>query len=137
MVKVKRLAIDSGFVLGLTVLLLSQTTAGAQEATKAGEYRPLTQKDGFSCTFSQDLSVSMTSPGLSGNMAATRDHFDCTDKEGKKRSIELTSTGLVNGKVEIKTRDFGTILRGNEQGTFDRYEMMESQIKKLKAFLGF
>ena len=35
------------------------------------------------------------------------------------------------------TEGFGTVLRGNEEGSFDKHEMTESQIKKLKSFLGF
>ena len=78
----------------------------------------------------------MTSP-LGGNMTSAANHFDCADKEGKKRSIELESVGLVDGKVAIKTKNFGTVLKGNAQGKFDKYEMTESQIKQLQVFLGF
>jgi len=69
-------------------------------------------------------------------MTSARGHFDCIDKEGKERSIDLKSAGAVGGKVGIKTKDFGTIFRGNGEGTLDKYEMTEGQIKKLKAFLG-
>ena len=70
-------------------------------------------------------------------MTATRNHFNCTDKKGKEMSIELESTQLVNGKVAIKTTDFGTVLRGNQEGSFDEYEMTECQITEVKKFLGF
>jgi hypothetical protein len=98
------------------------------------KYRLLTPGDGLSCEFSQDLSISMGS-GLSGNINGVRNHFDCTDKTRKTISIELESVEPVDGKIEIKTKLFGTVLRGNEWGTLDKYEMTESQIAKLKKFL--
>ena len=53
-----------------------------------------------------------------------------------ERSIALTSTAEANGKVRIKTKDFGTVFKGNEQDTLHKYEMTDGQIKSLKAFLG-
>jgi hypothetical protein len=99
------------------------------------EYRILTPEDSFSCVFSQELSTSMLDSAHSSLTA--NNHFDCTDKGGKKVSIDLWSVKPSGGMIEIKTKKFGTVLKGNEMGTFDRYEMKESQIKKLRTFLGF
>jgi hypothetical protein len=49
----------------------------------------------------------------------------------------VKSVELRNGKAAIITENFGTILKGNEQGSFDKYEMTPSQIKRLKSYLGF
>jgi hypothetical protein len=119
----------------LNDLLPSRTSAEGQEATQTGKYRALTPEDGLSCYFSQDLMFSIGG-NFRGNVTA-RNHFDCTDKKGNKRGIALKSVESVNGRLEIKTEDFGTILRGNVEGSFDKYEMMESQIRKLRTFLGF
>jgi hypothetical protein len=100
------------------------------------KYRVLTPDDGLSCAFSQDLSLSLNA-GFGGSVTGTTDHFKCTDKQGKEISIDLNSVEPVDGKIEIKTKQFGTILRGNEAGSLDKYEMTASQITKLKAFLGF
>jgi hypothetical protein len=102
-------------------------------------YRTLTPGDGLSCSFSQDIFLN---PGFnsSGTAYAPANHFECTDKAGKKREIELISTknAVPEGqKVAIKTKDFGTVYRGNEKGNYDTYELTDSQIKKLKTFLGF
>jgi TonB family protein len=68
-------------------------------------------------------------------VTATRNHFVCTNEEGKEISIEPKSVGPVDGKVEIKTEDIGTIRMDTEEGSFDKYEMTESQIAKLKKML--
>lgn len=116
-------------------------TAGATNnatATATQEKpRPLTKEDGLTCSFTQDLSTS------GGTMYATANHFKCTDKQGKEVEIELINTdpnknsGVEDGKVAIKTKDFGTVYRGNDDTTFDVYYMTDSQIEKLKKFLGF
>jgi hypothetical protein len=77
-----------------------------------------------------------------GSMSASANHFKCSDKAGKEREIELISSdpsknaGIENGKVAIRTKSFGVVYRGNSEGTFGVIEMTDSQIKKLKAFLG-
>jgi ankyrin repeat protein len=101
----------------------------------------VTNSDGLSCAFTQDLSAS-AGYGLSGSMSASANHFKCKGRTGKEVEIELISSdpsvnaGLEDGKVAIRTKMFGTVYRGNRPATFDTYEMTESQIKKLKAFLG-
>ena len=96
----------------------------------------------MSCTFSQDVTLGFGA-NFSGTMSATANHFKCSDRTGGKIEIELISIDpsrnayVQNGKVAIRTKDFGTVFRGNEQGKFDQYEMTDNQIKKLKAFLGF
>lgn len=110
----------------------------AQPAAAVNEkYRVLTPDDRLSCAFSQDLSMSMGGYGLSGSVSATSDHFKCADKTGTEIEIELKSVGMVDEKVGIRTKQFGMIFRGNEPGSFDKYEMTETQIAKLKKFLGF
>lgn len=126
--------------LCVTLLIVGTATfsafvAGCDRSDNT-HYRVLTSEDGLSCAFSQDISASMDY-GPSGQMSATKNHFDCTNVEGKSVSIELDSADLVNGKVGIKTKRFGTIFRGNEPGSFDKYEMTERQILKLKKFLGY
>ena len=123
-----RFRLAAGSLIGLCVLWF---VAGC----KTEKYRELTPNDGLTCEFSQDISVSM-GPGLSGSMKANGNHFECTDKLGNRRAIELKSVGVVDGKVEIKTEDFGTVYKGNEFGSLDKYEMTESQIAKLKELLG-
>ena len=121
-------------------------TAGVTNGAAASQEkpRPLTKEDGLTCSFSQDLGLSFGSNyGTSGSASATANHFKCKDKDGKEVEIELISkdssknAGLENGKVAIRTKDFGTVYRGNDEGTFDVYYMTDSQIKKLKKFLGF
>ena len=53
-------------------------------------------------------------------------------------AIELKSAvPTSDGKVAIVTKDFGVVFRGNANGSFNKYEMTESQIASLKKFLGF
>jgi hypothetical protein len=119
----------------------SNGTPSAQPAKPAApqKYRVVTQEDDLSCSFSQDLSISMGS-GLSGSASASANHFTCLDKAGKEVEIALISKNPnVNvvprgGKIGIRTKQFGMVLR-DEEGAFS-LEMTEAQIKLLKAFLG-
>ena len=140
-------------LLILSALLsgLSQK-AGADQGPPAGatnnaaatqeKPRPLTKDDGLKCSFSQDLGASLSSP-FGGTMSAAANHFKCEDKNGKMVEIELISTdpsknaGIENGLVAIRTKKFGTVYRGNEEGKYDVYYMTDSKIKQLKTFLGF
>ncbi len=102
-----------------------------------GTYRLLTPADSLSCAYSQDLSLSLGG-NFSGNITGTTEHFDCTNNSGKKIAVELKfAVSTSDGKVAIITKDFGVVFRGNEKGSFDKYEMTESQIANLKKFLGF
>jgi len=119
-----------------------KVSTGSQQTEKNTEkYRALRSDDGLSCAFSQDISMS-TGAGLSGTMSASANHFECKNKTGKEVEIELISAnpsvnaGLENGKVAIRTKMFGTVYRGNQPSTFDTYEMTDSQIKRLKTYLG-
>ena len=120
-----------------------ETPSSAQHAksTAAQKYRAVTEEDALSCSFSQDLSLSLGSP-TSGSASASANHFTCLDKANKEVEIELISSNPnVNvvpkgGKIGIRTKRFGTIYRGNEAGALHTYEMTDSQIKQLKAFLG-
>lgn len=111
-------------------------TAEAKEAMESLRYRALTKDDGLSCKFTQDLTMTMSSP-LAGGVSSTTDHFKCTDKTKAQVEIELVSTGLENGKVAIRTKKFGTVYRGNDPNTFGTYEMTGTQISQLKSFLAF
>jgi hypothetical protein len=101
----------------------------------------VTKEDGLSCSFSQDLAMSLGSP-TSGSVSASANHFTCFDKTKDEVEIELISTDpSVNviakgGKIGIRTKKFGTVYRGNEAGKLDVYEMTDTQIKQLKTFLG-
>jgi hypothetical protein len=123
------------------VLLMTVPMTGAQQTTNAEKYRAVAKVDGLSCAFTQDISANIGS-GFGGTMSASTNHFKCIDKAGKEREIELINNdpsknaGLENGKVAIRTRTFGVVYRGNSQGTFGTYEMTDTQIKNLKAFLG-
>jgi peptidoglycan hydrolase-like protein with peptidoglycan-binding domain len=103
----------------------------------AEKYHILTPDSSFSCDFVQDLSASVDPNNLRGNVNATGERFECEGEHGKevsvKRtvSIELESLKRVDGKVMIKTREFGTILMP-VRGV---YEMTESQITRLKTLL--
>jgi hypothetical protein len=135
MLEARRLSIGLGSVLGLTALLLGQATTKGQPASpkgaKAEEYRALTPKDNLSCGARIDsMEFSFGGPP-SGELKG----YECLDKEGKTRSIKLKSTKMVAGKIE--TEDFGAILMKSTTGTGATYAMTESQIKKLKTFLGF
>ena len=137
-----RTARGVALLVASALALLTPATAGAQQTPKktetqraAEKYRVLTEDDGLSCAFSQDLSISMGG-GFSGSIGATKDHFKCVDKAKKEVEIELKSVGAANGKVAIRTTKFGTVYRGNEPGTFGTYEMTDRQIKELKTFLG-
>ena len=138
MVGARRLAIGLGSVLGLTALLLGQATTKGQSSSpaspkgaKAEEYRALTPKDNLSCGARIDsMEFSFGGPP-SGELKG----YECVVKEGKTRSIKLKSTKMVAGKIE--TEDFGAILMKSTTGTGATYAMTESQIKKLKTFLGF
>jgi hypothetical protein len=130
----------------------------ASQPTAAKErYRVVTEADGLKCTFSQDAATSMgmrlngivgsvyispRSPKSDVSMWSVANHFNCTKKTGTEIEIALLnkvpnlSTDTKNGKVAIRTRDFGTIYKGDEDDTLSTYEMTESQIKKLRSFLG-
>lgn len=117
------------------------TTIPQRKSGAVQKYRELTKDDGPSCSFSQDLSISMGSP-FSGSASASANHFTCLDKAGKEVEIALISRDPnVNavpkgGKIGIRTKLFGTFYRGNEDETFDKYEMTDIQIRQLRAFLG-
>jgi len=118
------------------------TPAGQQAKPAAPEkYRVVKKEDGLSCSFSQDLSISM-GYGTSGTASASANHFTCLDKAKKEVEIELVSkdpnTNVVakEGKIGILTKKFGTVYRGNEADATGTYEMTDTQIKQLKAFLG-
>jgi hypothetical protein len=104
------------------------------------EYRVVTPEDRLSCAFEQteDISAS-TGYGLSGHMSVNKIHnyLSCKDNGGVGTSIQLKSVELRDGKAAIITENFGTILKGNRPGSFDKYEMTERQIKRLKSYLGF
>jgi len=162
-------------VISLAIVLVAFTTSGlalaqapaSQKAapgnqkqpaaqTKANEnYRVVTEADGLSCSFSQDIATSMgiVISGLEGEvyinpgppksgvtMWSKENHFKCKDKTGTDREIELInkvpnlSADMKNGKLVIRTKEFGTLYREEEHRTL---EMTESQIKKLQTFLGF
>lgn len=109
-----------------TIFFVLATSTWAEE-----KYRAVTQKDNLNCgarVASMEFSWDNKPP--SGELIG----FECLDKAGKTRKIELASTKMVEGK--IKTKDFGTILM-KSTGTTATYYMTESQIKKLKKFLGF
>jgi ankyrin repeat protein len=108
-------------------------TADAPKAAKAEKYRDLTPEDNLSCGALVDrIEFTFGGEPPSGKLGG----YECLDKEGKTRSIKLRSTELVDGKIE--TEDFGTILVTRKTvSTSFTYLMTESQIKKLKAFLGF
>jgi hypothetical protein len=120
---------------------MNASVTRSQQTTNGEKYRAVIKADGLSCSFTQDISMSMGS-GFSGTMTASANHFRCVDKIGKEREIELINNdpsrnaGIENGKVAIRTKNFGVVYRGNSEGTFATYEMMDSQIKKLKVFLG-
>jgi hypothetical protein len=121
----------------------NKSTPSAQppKAATPEKYRAVTKEDGLSCSFSQDLSISM-GYGLSGTASASANHFTCLDKAKKEVEIELISkdpnTNVIpkGGKIEIRTKKFGAVYRGNEPGTTEIYEMKDTQIKQLKAYLG-
>lgn len=116
--------------------LLVPTIVEAQQAKgKTEKYRVLKSSDGLSCQFSQDLSMTLSTP-FSGTVTGTANHFTCINKAKKEVEIALKSVGLENGKVAIRTKEFGTIYRGNEPGEFGAYEMTDRQIRQLKTFLG-
>jgi FKBP-type peptidyl-prolyl cis-trans isomerase FklB len=102
----------------------------------------LTPKDGLSCG-ARTANVGFTFFGTpSGELVG----FECLDREGKTRSIALKSKELTDGKIE--TEGFGVILmkrttlaeaaagRPTGDALSFNYEMTESQIRKLKVFLG-
>ena len=119
----------------------SAPAATSEPARSQQKPRQLTKEDKLICSFSQDLTANANN-GLSGNVSATTNHFTRKDKDGKEIEIELTSpdssknAGIENGMAAIRTKNFGTVYRGNEEGKFDTYYMTEDQIKKLKKFLG-
>lgn len=119
----------------------STTTTQQQRPAATRKYRAVTREDGLSCSFSQDLSISMSSTAT-GSASASANHFTCTDKAGKDVEIALISRDpnvnvvAKDGQIAIRSKQFGTIFRGNEEGTFDTYEMTDVQIGQLKAFLG-
>lgn len=115
-----------------------KTPSSAQraESSAAQKYRAVTEEDALSCSFSQDAT-----PTPGGEVILSGNHFTCLDKANKEVEIELISRNPnVNvvpkgGKIGIRTKRFGTIYRGNEPGTLHTYEMTDTQIKQLKAFL--
>jgi hypothetical protein len=119
----------------------SPASSASLTSTNGERPRALTRGDGLSCAFSQDISTSLNG-GLSGTMSASANHFRCKNKTGNEVEIDLISSdpnvnaGVEDGKIAIRTKMFGTAYRGNQSGTFGTYELTESQIKKLKAFLG-
>jgi hypothetical protein len=132
----------------------NQKQPAAQTKTN-GNYRVVTEADGLSCRFSQDIATSygIVLSGLQGDdyidpgppksgvtMWSKANHFKCKDKTGMEREIELTnkvpnlSADVKNGKLVIATKEFGTLYREEKQHSL---EMTESQIMKLKTSLGF
>ena len=156
MVELKRLAIGLGMVLGMTMLLHGQTTANGQSPTasspkpaKSEEYRELTRKDHLTC---KARNVSLHgNQSKTWKLSGSIQSFGCGDKGGTIKIIELESTKVVDSRLEIK--EFGTILISNvmDEGgmvvavenvtatgwTSLTFLMKESQIKKLRASLGF
>jgi hypothetical protein len=138
-VKMRRLVIGLGMALGMTVLLHGQTTAKAQNSNtaspktaKAEQYRDLTSSDQLSCGFGDSsLQGNIGSTDTSGTVQS----FGCDTKEGKGKLIALKSKNIVDGKLE--TMAFGTILVGTDNRGNPEFFMKESQIKRLRAFLGF
>jgi hypothetical protein len=142
-------------VFTLLVLIPLTWGCGAQES-----HRVVTDADGLSCRFSQDMATSMglvlgdvhdqyTDPrppanqsgGLfNGTMWSIANHFKCKDKAGKEAEIELKnkvpnlSADIENGKVALRTKDFGTVYWDEDHHTL---EMADGRIKKLKTSLGF
>jgi hypothetical protein len=138
------------------LLALMPLTAYGDQPKKGNEnYRAVTEADGLSCRFSQDIATSMgivmngvadnvyinPGPPKSGvTMWSKANHFKRKDKAGTEREIELInkvpnlSADMKNEKVVIRTKEFGTVYRDEEHRTL---EMTESQIKKLKTSLGF
>jgi hypothetical protein len=109
----------------------------------SGKYRIITKADCLSCSISQALSLGNMSANFTGTVKVAANHFKCIDKTGKEREIELISTDPAeeviheDGKIAINTKEFGTIYRNNEIDNTDTYWMPDSQIKKLKTYLGF
>jgi len=118
----------------LAAMAFTYLRAQTQPAKNAERYRILTRNDALSCTFSQTLSAHVGGE-LTGTITGVAYHFECGDDAGDEGDVELTSAELENGKIAIRTKNFGTIYRGNEPGSFDTYEMTDSQIQKLKTFL--
>lgn len=102
-----------------------------QHGGRVEGYLVLTDDRGLSCTFTQDLSLSLTTP--TGGEVRPRNHFACLDKTKRKVEIEVVSVESARGEVAIQTKKFGTVYRDMMS---DRYEMTDSQIKLLKTFLG-
>jgi hypothetical protein len=130
----------------MTAAQIAQAQAPTSpKAAKAEEqYRAVTPEDNLTCAArvaSMELSgfegllASLTPSGGQRGLAGELKGFECADKEGKTKSIDLMSTKLVDGKIE--TKDFGTILMKSPTGSSATYSMSESQINKLKKFLGF
>jgi ankyrin repeat protein len=107
-----------------------EETLAAPTPTSDG-YRDLAPNDNLRCdAFADSITSSFGGPPPSG----TGVHYTCVDKEGRTQTIKLKSTEMVDGKIE--TEDFGTF-RLRSVGMSFSYMMTESQIKKLKTFLGF
>ena len=143
-------------VLGVTALLYGQATVKGQNSTaasprpaKAEAYRDLTTKDQLNCK-ARNISLH-GNPSETANISGRIQSFGCEDKEGKIRIVQLKSMSVVDSRLE--TRDFGTIRISNvvdEDGmTFAiqdvtasewkalTFFMKESQIRKLRTFLGY
>jgi hypothetical protein len=105
---------------------------GIPKQTVDEDYRAVTPGDMLVC----DVRTPRMEFNNAGPTGGQVDGLECIDKDGKTRDIKLIFAAMDRG--EIETKDFGEIrLKStNGVGTFTMF-MTESQIKKLRTFLGF
>ena len=107
---------------------------------KAEQYRQVDATDNLNCSV-RTSSIESHFDLVDGKMVRLDSgelvDLKCEDNKGTFKRIELASTKMVNGKID--TKDFGAILsRGQQGGLFSGTPwMQESNIKKLRSFLGF
>lgn len=110
----------------------TKPSAGAASPVPAEPYRDVTPADRLDCSLMGPAALNniigaVASQGVIGGVS-------CQDSAGKTRAIPLVTTTVSDGK--IVTRSFGTLFFRPEGNGSTTFLMKESQIKKLRTFLG-
>ena len=118
-----------------TPILPSPTITPVPPTPTPEEYRALTEADGLSCGARVASMEFIVAENGKTSLNGELEGFECLNQEGKTVELVLSSKKLTDGKIE--TKEFGTILMEMQGFNSATYYMTDSQIMKIKEFLGF